>query len=171
MAITNLQHDYELLVRVERFLYAEAGLLDNWKVMDWLGLITKDIDYRIPVRTNLDVGQEDEKFSLTAYHMIEDFGSLAARMKRIDGGFAFSETPRSRVRRHISNVCINSRSDGVVEVSSNLLFFWARDEFERLVSAERRDVLREEGGELRLARRVVLLDHVTLPIPNLTVVL
>lgn len=171
MAIANVGHDYELLVRVERFLYAEAGLLDNWQVMAWLDLITKDIDYRIPVRTTREVAQEEEKFSLTAYHMVEDFGSLAARMKRIDGGFAFSETPRSRVRRHVSNVCVNSRSDDAVEVSSNLLFFWSRDELERLVSAERRDVLREVDGELRLARRVVLLDHVTLPIPNLTVVL
>lgn len=171
MKNADVGHRYELQRRVEQFLYKEAELLDRWKVMAWLDLITADIDYRIPIRTTLENGHEDELFSSQAFHMVEDYGSLSARMRRLDGGFAFSESPRSRARRHISNIRVNSQSDDIVEVTSNLLFFWARDELERLISAERRDVLANVDGELRLARRTVFLDHVALPIPNLTVVL
>jgi hypothetical protein len=32
-------------------------------------------------------------------------------------------------------------------------------------------VLRRVDGKLRLARRTVLIDHVTLPLPNLSIVL
>ena len=171
MTNDNEIEDFGLLRRVQRFLFNEANLLDNWKVMDWMDLVTHDIDYRIPIRTTLENEQYSDQFNPAAFHMIEDFGSLNARMKRLDGGYAFSESPRSRVRRHVTNICVLGRKENDIEVTSNLLFFWARDDLERLVSAERRDILREIDGELRLARRLVLLDHVSLPIPNLTVVL
>ena len=35
----------------------------------------------------------------------------------------------------------------------------------------RHDTLRIEGGRVLLARRTVLLDHVALPLPNLSIVL
>ncbi|MCV7027606.1 aromatic-ring-hydroxylating dioxygenase subunit beta, partial [Mycolicibacterium novocastrense] len=58
-------------------------------------------------------------------------------------------------------------------VRSNLLFFRSRGDSGRweLLSAERVDVLRRTDDSLRLARREVLLDHSTLPIDNLSVVL
>jgi 3-phenylpropionate/cinnamic acid dioxygenase small subunit len=162
---------YLLQWQVEQFLFREAEVLDEWKVMAWMEMITFDIDYRIPVRTARDADQDDEIFSGQSFHMIEDHGSLAARMKRIGGGYAFSETPRSRVRRHVSNVRVAGVAGDETTVRSNLLFFWARDELERLISAERQDVLRRVDGKLRLARRTVLIDHVTLPLPNLSIVL
>jgi 3-phenylpropionate/cinnamic acid dioxygenase small subunit len=160
-----------LQMQAEQFLFREAEVLDEWNLMGWLDMITPDIDYRIPIRTTRETSQNGEMFSQQSFHMIEDYGSLAARMKRIEGGNAFSESPRSRVRRHISNIRVGNTDNGEMNVRSNLLFFWARDELERLVSAERQDVLRTVEGKLLLARRTVLVDHVSLPLPNLSVVL
>ena len=102
--------------------------------------------------------------------MIEHFGSLEARMKRFGAG-GWSEFPPSRTRRNLSNIRVGRAAVDKLSVKSNLLYFWARDEQNVIVSAERHDELRETGGILKLARRVVLVDHTTLPLPNLSVVL
>lgn len=156
---------------VEEFLFREAECLDEWRVMDWIALLTADIDYRIPVRTTRETRDAAHAFSADTFHMVEDRASLTARMQRIASGLAFSESPRSRVRRHISNVRVVGAAGNEVQVRSNLLFFWSRDELQRLLSGERHDVLRTHEGSLRLARRNVLLDHTALPIPNLSMVL
>ena len=171
--MANAKSDIKRLSRAqaEDFLFAEAEILDDWRLMEWLDIITADIDYRIPVRATREVPDEARAFSAAAFHMIEDRASLVARMKRLTGGGAFSESPRSRTRRHISNVRVGTASDDEVEVRSNLLFFWSREDLQRLVSAERCDTLRIEGGKVLLARRTVLLDHVALPLPNLSIVL
>ena len=89
--------------RVEKFLHHEAELLDDFKLLEWLTLITQDIDYRIPIRTTRSQDELDQSFSPTAFHMIEHFGSLQARMKRFGAG-GWSEFPPSRARRNVSNV-------------------------------------------------------------------
>lgn len=163
-----ISHFLDILQATE-FLTREAAALDEWRLMAWTELITEDIDYRIPVRSTRTDDEQDKVFSPASYHMIEDYPSLVARMRRFGEG-AWSESPPSRVRRHVSNVRAERLEPTELAVTSNLLFFWARDE-EVIVSAERRDVLRSVDGGLRLAKRLVLLDHVSLPLPNLSVVL
>ena len=156
---------------VERFLHYEAELLDGYDLLTWLKLVTPDIDYRMPVRTAVDELDLDHSFSSRAFHMIEDYGSLNARMTRLVSGSAWAEKPPSRVRRHISNIRVAPAAEDTVKARSYLLFSWARDEQQYTLSGERRDVLRIVEGRLYLARRLVLLDHVSIPIPNLSVVL
>ena len=76
----------ELSYDVERFLHYEAELLDSYNLLTWLKLVTLDIDYRMPVRTAVDELDLDCSFSNRAFHMIEDYGSLNARMKRLVSG-------------------------------------------------------------------------------------
>jgi ethylbenzene dioxygenase beta subunit len=161
----------ELRRQVEQFLHYEAQLLDEWKLPDWLKLITQDIDYRIPVRNTVDSMDIAKSFSTQAFHMVENYGSLAPRMQRFSMGTAWSEKPPSRVRRHVSNIRVSPLQGDEVAVRSNLLFFWGRDNREIIVSAERNDTLRLIQGRLYLAKRTILLDHVSLPLPNLSVVL
>jgi 3-phenylpropionate/cinnamic acid dioxygenase small subunit len=156
---------------VERFLYYEAELLDAYDLLSWLKLVTADIDYRMPVRTAVDELDLDQSYSNQAYHMIEDYGSLNARMTRLVSGSAWAEKPPSRVRRHISNIRVAPADEDTVKARSYLLFTWARDEQQYTLSGERQDVLRVIEGRLYLARRLVLLDHASIPIPNLSVVL
>ena len=160
----------ELVRDVERFLHYEAQLLDSYNLRTWLQLITPDIDYRMPIRTTVDNFDLDKAFGGHAFHMIEDYGSLCAKMDRLLSGSAWSEKPPSRVRRHISNIRVAPVDGASVDVRSNLLFFWARDQQPFTLSGERRDLLRLIDGRLYLARRLVLLDHDSIPIPNLSVV-
>ena len=160
-----------LIRQVEEFLFLEAELLDAGRYHDWLGLLTPDIDYRIPTRITRERDAPDSQFSETSFHMIEDRGSLETRVARFDTEYAWSENPRSRTRRFVSNVRLKTY-DSPLEVRSNLMFFWARDELPQVILAgERIDVIRVEDRGMRLARRSVLRDHTTLPIPNLAVFL
>jgi 3-phenylpropionate/cinnamic acid dioxygenase small subunit len=154
----------------EQFLFQEAELLDDFRLLDWLSLLDREIDYRIPIRSTRPQNELEKSFSATTFHMIEHFGSLEARMKRFGAG-GWSEFPPSRTRRNLSNIRVGRATTDRLSVKSNLLYFWARDEQHVIVSAERHDELRETGGTLKLARRVVLVDHTTLPLPNLSVVL
>jgi len=95
--------------QAEDFLYAEAEMLDDWRLMEWIDIITPDIDYRIPVRTTRESVDEARAFSPAAFHMVEDHASLVARMKRLDTGVAFSESPRSRARRRTSSPSLPGR--------------------------------------------------------------
>jgi 3-phenylpropionate/cinnamic acid dioxygenase small subunit len=163
--------DLHLIRTVEEFLFKEAELLDAGRYRDWLGLLSADIDYRIPTRATRERTALDLQFSETSFHMVEDRGSLETRVARFDTEYAWSENPPSRTRRFVSNVRLGSY-DPPIDVRSNLLFFWARDELPQVIlSGERHDLIRVEDGELKLAVRVVFLDHTTLPIPNLAVFL
>jgi 3-phenylpropionate/cinnamic acid dioxygenase small subunit len=154
----------------EQFLFQEAELLDGFRLLDWLLLLDRTIDYRIPVRCTRSQDELDKAFSARSFHMIEHFGSLEARMKRFGAG-GWSEFPPSRTRRNVSNVRVDRSATDRLSVKSNLLYYWGRDEENIIVSAERHDELREHDGALKLARRVVFIDHTTLPLPNLSVVL
>jgi 3-phenylpropionate/cinnamic acid dioxygenase small subunit len=154
----------------ERFLFREAELLDDFKLLDWLLLLDREIDYRIPVRCTRPQDELDKSFSATAFHMIEHFGSLEARMKRFGAG-GWSEFPPSRTRRNVSNIRVDRCAADRLSVKSNLLYFWSRDEDHIIVSAERHDELRECDSTIKLRRRTVFVDHTTVPLPNLSVVL
>lgn len=156
---------------VERFLHYEAELLDGYDLSGWMKLVAPEIDYRMPIRTTVDSLDVEQAYSGRAFHMVEDYGSLAARMERLETGGGWSERPPSRVRRHISNIRVSPADGDTIGARSNLLFFWARERTQTTLSGERRDVLRIVDDRLYLARRTVFLDHDSIPIPNLSVVL
>jgi PAH dioxygenase small subunit len=153
-----------------QFLFQEAELLDGFKLLEWLLLLDRDIDYRIPIRSTRPQDELDKSFSTTTFHMIEHFGSLEARMKRFGAG-GWSEFPPSRTRRNVTNIRVQRGAADRLRVKSNLLYFWARDEQDVIVSAERHDELLERDSVFKLARRIVFIDHTTLPLPNLSIVL
>jgi 3-phenylpropionate/cinnamic acid dioxygenase small subunit len=153
--------------RCEAFLTAEAQALDTWDLAGWLELLSPDIDYRIPVRNTLLQGQKEPSHSDVAFHMVDTFASLKVRLDRLSGPFGWSERPRSRARRHVSNIKVSERQDGV-EVRSNLLLFWGRDEEDLLLSCQRHDILENVLGDFKLRRRRVLLDHDLFPLPSLS---
>lgn len=155
---------------VEKFLYQEAELLDNFKLIDWLDLLSPDIDYRIPTRTTRLGEDTEQEFSSDTFFMVETYESLKVRMERFGLG-GWSEFPPSRTRRHVTNIRVTRIDGETLRVKSNLLCYWARDMDHEIISCERQDTLTGELGLLKLQTRRVLLDHVSLPVPSLTLAL
>ena len=157
------------------FLYREAELLDEGRYREWLGLLTDDIRYQVPIRFAKERGAGPTAITGVAtsmFHLDEDHDSLELRVDRLETGFAWAEEPPSRIRHFVSNVRaepIDGRSDEVA-VRSNVLVYrsrWDRPGHD-LLSGERHDVLRRVDGDWRLASRRVILDNTTLPTLNLS---
>ena len=153
---------------VEDFLYREAGLFDEWRLREWLAMLTDDIVYRVPVRIAKEKAEGESAVtgvSTEMFHLDEDKDSLELRVERLETGFAWAEEPPSRIRHHVSNVRVDD-----LAVRSNVLVYrsrWDKPDYD-VLSGERRDVFRREDGELKLASRLVILDSTSVPTLNLT---
>jgi len=165
-----MEHDYELLIDVEQFLYREAQLLDDDDLHEWFDLLTEDVEYRVPRRVTRERGAHQSEFSEEGFLYREDHGTLRTRVKRYDKEYAWAENPPSRTRRLVTNVRIESASDGDVSARSNLLLYRGQGEETDadLIACERFDTLRRTDDGLRLAKRTVHLDQTSLATRNLS---
>lgn len=154
------------------FLYTEAELLDEDRLVEWLGLLGEEISYRMPVRTTLQRDQGPGFASGTTF-FDDDRGTLELRVRRIaESPNAHSEMPATRSRRFVTNVRVEAIGDAVLVRSSLLLLRsrWDTTWFEFL-AARREDVLRRFGGELKLVSRNILIDQTVPQSVNLSVFL
>jgi 3-phenylpropionate/cinnamic acid dioxygenase small subunit len=159
----------------EEFLFAEAEMLDDNRLRDWLALLEPDITYRAPVRLTRE-RTAGPGFTERSWHFRDDYETLETRVLRLETEYAWAEDPPSRTRRFVGNVRAEADGDGdgdALRIKSNLLLYRGRMDTpdHQLVSAERHDVVRRHDGGLRLAERMILFDHSTLPTHNLAVLL
>ena len=139
---------------VEDFLYREAALLDEWKLDEWLGLLTDDAQYRVPSN---DAQGGDPKSTL--YLIADDIQRLRGRVTRLKDPHAHAEFPHSRTRRMIGNVRIVGANGADVHVECNFIVHrFRRDERVGQYVGRYRHTLRLAGGEARIALREAILD-------------
>jgi phthalate 3,4-dioxygenase beta subunit len=162
----------EQRLAAQDFLVAEAEALDERRYRDWLGLLTDDVRYRMPVRVTVHRGGESDLAGMD--HFDEDRYTLGKRVERLSGEHAWTEDPPSRVRRFVTNVrCALGPAEGEIAVRSYLLLYRSRGDVRppEWVSAERRDVLRAVEGSLRLRSREITVDESVLRTQNLALFL
>ena len=176
--------DDQLIRQVEQFLYREARLLDDRQLHQWLELLTDDIKYWMPIRSNRypanskaisimdgsryeedDLSKEDE-LAL----MDENKDSLQRRVDRLDTGMAWAEDPPSCTRHFVSNVEVQPGDrEGELKVYSNFIMYRTRAETEQdFYVGRREDVLRRVGGHFKIAYRKVTLDQNVLLAKNVS---
>lgn len=162
----------DLHFEISDWLYAEAEMLDEGRFRDWLALLTKDIHYLVPVRVTMPSGQ-GTGFAESAAHFDDNYFLLEQRVRRLETGFAWAEDPPSRARHMVTNIRVRAGEGEELLVTSSILLHRTRGDIaepEQLVG-QRHDRLRREGGGWRLASRTVYLDHSTLPMQNLAILL
>lgn len=178
MAVTQAQEqwvsmDSALYAEVTQFMFLEAELLDALREREWLeNMVSRDIDYRLPLRQTVERAR-GTGFAESTYHMLENYGSLTARVLRNETAFAWAEDPASRVRHFVTNVRaieVPGEPD-CIDVRSNLLIFRTRQDqtLPQMLAGERQDRLRREDGSLRLLSRLILLDHTVIGTHNLSI--
>ncbi|TQM68357.1 phthalate 3,4-dioxygenase beta subunit [Actinomadura hallensis] len=156
-----------------QWLVDETYLLDRQELDEWLARMTEDVHYYMPIRVTTSLGAGYDTARRMA-HFDEDLYSLERRVARLRTGHAWTEDPPSRLRHHLSNVrTFATDVPGEILVESAVLLFRSRGDVDgpSLVSAGRRDVLRDVGGEWRLARRHITVDESVLRTQNLAVFL
>ncbi|HUZ75593.1 MAG TPA: 3-phenylpropionate/cinnamic acid dioxygenase subunit beta [Stellaceae bacterium] len=168
-----------LLREVEDLFYAEADLLDERRYDRWLDLFTEDVVYWMPMRKN--VAWEERERDITAEDDVawihDDKEMLRKRVQQLLTGIHWAEEPLSRVSHLITNVRIVDPVTALAEgdaMSVKCRFFVYRNRLETetdTLVGRREDTLRRVAGELRVARRKIVIEQSVLLAKNLTVFL
>ncbi len=173
LAEMSLQERATLQFEVEQFLYEEAALLDARKYREWLGLVTDDIHYWMPIRrtvTRSDLEREFTKPGAMAY-FDDNRELLAMRVKKLEASSAWSEDPPSRSRHFVSNVRILEVSGDEITIDACFQVYRTRlnIDIDNWVG-RRSDVLRRVGSGFKLARRHIFLDQTVILSKNMSTI-
>ena len=139
---------------VEDFLFAEADLLDQWRLPEWLTLFTDDAKYEVPC-TDLP---PDASPDTNLFYIADDRIRLGERVKRLMKRTAHAEFPHSRTRHLVSNVRIRGRSDTELEVAAAFITYRTKDGVTDTYFGSTRYRLVAENGRLRIKEKRCLLD-------------
>ena len=139
---------------VEDLLYREAALLDEWRLEEWLQLLTDDAAYYVPPNDH-----PDGDHLTTLFILADDIVRIRERVKRLMSPECHAEYPHSRTRRLISNVRITGTDGDLVMVAANFVCNrFRRYERVREYVGAYRYVLKRQGTELRIKERRVIID-------------
>lgn len=139
---------------VEEFLFAEADLLDEWRLPEWLELFTDDATYSVPA-TDVPANASPDN---SLFYVADDRFRLSERVKRLMKRTAHAEFPHSRTRHVVSNVRIRSRAEAELEVSSAFITFRTKDGVTDTYFGSNRYRLVQVDGNLRIRDKRCLLD-------------
>jgi p-cumate 2,3-dioxygenase beta subunit len=140
--------------QVEDFLYAEADLLDTWRLREWLALFDPEASgYYMPT-TDLPDGDPGRDLYLIA----DDMPKLRSRVEQLLGGLTWAENPRSRIRHMISNVKIDGMDGQILLVRANFTVYRMRFQNIDPYIGEYHYKLRRNGGVITIIERRVVLD-------------
>ncbi|MED4603274.1 3-phenylpropionate/cinnamic acid dioxygenase subunit beta [Paenibacillus validus] len=162
--------NYELHYEITNFLQREAYILDSLQFQEWLGLLTDDIIYRMPLRVTREKKDGSNIVDEMTYFE-ETKKSLITRVSRMATTSAWAWDPVPRTRHFINNILIEreTRKDEL-EVRSAFLFMRSRakDEVSDQVYGERLDILRRVDGQWKIAARTIYPDQTVLTSINLS---
>ncbi|MFN3349912.1 aromatic-ring-hydroxylating dioxygenase subunit beta [Pseudorhodoplanes sp.] len=151
----------------EDFLIHEARLLDDARFDEWLALFTPEAHYWVPSEPN-------QKSALdTVSLMYDDRRLLETRVRRLASPRIYSQEPRSRTSRIVTNVTIEggagSTTQGSTEVRSKFMIVEYRREEQRIFAGTYRHTLVSTGGDIRIAFKRVDLVNCDAPLDGLVV--
>lgn len=149
---------------VAEFLYHEAQLLDSRSFDAWLELFAPDATYSVPQEA-----RADPVHRVSLLH--EDRSRLAERVMRLNSGFAYAQEPASRTVHLVGNVRVAGESQGLLEVSSNLMVTEARRGRQSLYAGEVDHRLRPTESGLSIVYKEIRLINSDFPLGNLTFLL
>ena len=139
--------------QVEDFLYAEAALLDAWRLDDWLLLFDEDAKYEVPCNDAVD-GDPAHDLLLVD----DNYTRLAARVHRLDSRRAHREYPHSRTNHQVFNVRVEDGSTDDVSVTASFTVWRFRAGRSSCYIGRYRYRLRHSDGGFRIAAKRAELD-------------
>lgn len=191
----------ELQHRVEQWHYREARLLDSRRYQTWLGLVTADVHYVMPGRSNplVDNEQRGREEMIGVERELDGVESdglpirderhlhLLMRVERATKPNAWAENPPARTRRIVGNVEIIELGEGEPRMGASGRDPLGNAELKTLsafhmhyarpgsrtffLAGQRRDTLRGVDGDYRLAKREVVMDMAEIEVPTLGLIL
>ncbi len=147
----------------EDFLIHEARLLDDARFDEWLALFTPTAHYWVPSEPN-------QKSPLdTVSLMYDDRRLLETRVRRLSSPRIYSQEPKSRTSRIVTNVTVEAASGNEVKVRSKFVLVEYRREEQRLFAGTYFHDLVVTGGDVRIAFKRIDLVNADAPMDGLVV--
>lgn len=153
MSIDTSTVNLALIAEVEQFLYAEADLLDDWRLHEWLELFTPEAHYLVPATVNRDGDPNTDLFLVQ-----DDRFLLEHRVNSLQTRSAHAEYPHSRTRRLITNVRAVSSDDSISVVANFAVFRFRGGASDTYVGRYHHELVRTETGALNFFVRKAVLD-------------
>jgi 3-phenylpropionate/cinnamic acid dioxygenase small subunit len=139
---------------IHQMLYREARLMDEHRYRDWLALWSSDAIYWVP---SGGVGETPEDEVAIIY---DDYHRLKDRIARLESGSVMVQSPKSAMRRVVSNIEIAQDEGGDMTVLSNFILVEARSGQQFLWAGQSTHKLREMNGTLQIRfKKVVLVNN------------
>ena len=107
--------------QVEDFLYHEAELLDDWRLVEWSKLYTEDSSYEV-VSTDCDNPWDADPAS-SLFILADRKTRIDARAVRLEKRAAHCEYPHSKTRHLYANVRVLGSDNGETRVRANFVVF------------------------------------------------
>lgn len=139
--------------QIEDFLYAEAALLDQWKLEDWLQLFTEDGTYIVPTT---DLPDGDPKHDLV--FIDDNLERLRGRVRKLGSRMSHRETPHSRTRHIVTNVRIVDTVEGDAIVEAYFAVYRFKNGTTEPYVGVYRYRLTRQGGRIMIRSRRATLD-------------
>ncbi|MFK2826391.1 3-phenylpropionate/cinnamic acid dioxygenase subunit beta [Bacillus sp. B190/17] len=158
---------------ITQFLYKEAYLLDHRQYREWLGLLSEDIKYVMPLRVTVQ-NKMGSNINDEMTYFTDSKKDITMKVERLYTKSAWVEDPAPRQRHFISNVMIEqgSRPD---EYKVRSYFLFKRSRASELnteeLFGEREDVVRKVDGGWEIAERTIYPDQSVLTVMNLSMFL
>ena len=148
----------------ELFLLHEARLLDEGKFDDWLALFTPEVRYWVPS----EPGQESPLDTVSLIY--DDRRLLETRVRRLSSPRIYSQEPRSRTSRIVTNVTIEEDPDPASTlVRSKFMLVEFRRSEQRIFGGTSFHRLTNADGEIRIAWKRVDLVNCDAPMDGIVV--
>jgi 3-phenylpropionate/cinnamic acid dioxygenase small subunit len=138
---------------VSQFIYREARHQDNHEYDAWEALWTDDGVYWIPA--NGEAGNPEQEMSI----IYDNRSRIALRVRQFHTGKRYSQSPRSPLRRVISNVEVLENDGADLVVTANAIVFEAHARGDTIWGSRNEYRLRREDGVLRMAGKKVVLTN------------
>ena len=139
---------------IEELLYEEAALLDQWRLDEWLEMLTEDAVYEIPPT---DVPEGDSRNTL--FIIADDALRIRSRVKQLLGKSAWAENPHSRTRRMITNVRVLDAEGENILATANFTVHRMRYESVDSYIGRYNYKLVRKGDKLKIRERRAILDN------------
>ncbi len=150
---------------VEQFIYKEARLMDEHHFDEWGSLWTDDGVYWVPADSF------DSDPSQHVSFIYDDREGIRSRLERMKSSMAWSQDPKSRLRRIVSNIEMEDGANGEVTVYSNFDLTEIRKRSQRswqyIWAGRTMHRLRRDNSGWKLCFKKVMLVNNDEPLPTL----
>lgn len=142
---------------VVQFLYKEAELLDDWKLIEWAELFTEDGTYVIP-----PLGNPDATPDTSIFIVHDNRYRLGERAKRLLKKEAHVEYPHSTTVRNYHNIRVDIRSDKEIYATCNFTTHRTKRSVADYFIGSLEYELTTENGQLYIKSKKVIIKLDTL---------